>query len=48
MRWTIDDRFKIADNTAVVDCIVQHTNLSAHDEAVDALTQSAQGLSDLS
>ena len=47
MPWTIDDRFKIADNTAVVDFIVQHTNLSAHDEAADALTQSAQGLSDV-
>lgn len=47
MTWTIDDRFKIADNEAVVSYIMRQTNLSAHDEVAESLTSSARGLSDV-
>jgi len=46
MPWTIDARFKTADNRAVVEFILRHPTLSAHDDAAEALTDSAQGLSD--
>ena len=47
MPWTIEDRFKIAGNQAVVDFILRDDTLSAHDEVATALTQSAEGLSDV-
>ncbi len=47
MPWTIDDRFKIADNQAIVSYIIGHPVLSAHDEVADALRESARGLSDV-
>lgn len=47
MPWTIDDRFRIADNQAIVAFILCHPTLSAHDEVADALTSSARGMSDV-
>jgi hypothetical protein len=47
MPWTIDGRFKIASNEAIVSYIMRQTNLSAHDEVAESLTRSARGLSDV-
>lgn len=47
MPWTIADPFKIAENKAVVDFILRHPALSAHDDGAEALTRSAQGLPDV-
>jgi len=47
MPWTIDDRFKIADNEAIVRYIMRHPVLSAHDDVADSLRESARGLSDV-
>ena len=47
MSFTIEDRFKIPENEAVVDFILRNGTLSAHDEVAEVLTRSAEGLADV-
>jgi hypothetical protein len=47
MPWTIDNKFRISGNEAVVSFILKHRELSAHDEVASVLTRSARGLSDV-
>lgn len=46
MPWPLDDRFRIAENKAVI-AFIERLNPSAHDEVASALTSSAKGLSDV-
>ena len=45
MPWSLDERFRIPENQAILD-FVQRDNPSAHDDVATVLTESAKGMSD--
>lgn len=46
MPWSLDDRFRIAENHAVL-AFIEHGNPSAHDDVASVLMESARGLPDV-
>jgi GMP synthase-like glutamine amidotransferase len=46
MPWTLDAKFRTVENEAVV-AFIERENPSAHDDIASALTDSAEGLSDV-
>ena len=46
MPWSLDDRFRTAENQAII-AFIERENPSAHDNVASALTDSAKGLPDV-